>query len=95
VQAAGKLPLAFDADYLTLSAHKLGGPQGAGALIVNNGAPFAPLIAGLFVLTVSFALLAANLLSRLVDEPAVTWSRKFGRWGAARLFPSEPVTSSL
>jgi cysteine desulfurase len=46
VQAAGKMPLAFDADYLTLSAHKLGGLQGAGALIVKNGAPFAPMIAG-------------------------------------------------
>ena len=28
-----------DADYMTLSAHKLGGPQGAGALIVKDGAP--------------------------------------------------------
>ncbi len=49
VQAAGRLPLAFDAlgaDYMTLSAHKLGGPQGAGALIVKDDAPFAPLIAG-------------------------------------------------
>lgn len=49
VQAAGRLQLAFDtvgADYLTLSAHKLGGPQGAGALIVKEDAPFAPLIAG-------------------------------------------------
>lgn len=27
------------ADYMTISAHKLGGPQGAGALIVRDGAP--------------------------------------------------------
>ena len=46
VQAAGRMALGFDADYLTLSAHKLGGPQGAGALIVKDDAPFAPLIAG-------------------------------------------------
>jgi cysteine desulfurase len=46
VQAAGRMPLAFDADYLTLSAHKLGGPQGAGALIVKDDTPFTPLIAG-------------------------------------------------
>ncbi len=46
VQAAGKLPVTFDADYLTLSAHKLGGLQGAGALIVKDGAPFAPMTTG-------------------------------------------------
>ena len=57
--------------------------------------PFGLLVAGLFVMTVSFALLAASLMSRFIDEPAVKWSRSFGRWGAARLFPSEPVTSSF
>jgi len=46
VQAAGRIDIACDADYLTLSAHKLGGPQGSGALIVKAGAPFASLIAG-------------------------------------------------
>jgi cysteine desulfurase len=46
VQAAGKTALAVDADYLTLSAHKLGGPQGSGAVVVRAGVPFAPLIAG-------------------------------------------------
>jgi cysteine desulfurase len=49
VQAAGRIPVAFDAmgiDYMTLSAHKLGGPQGAGALLVMDGAPLSPLIGG-------------------------------------------------
>jgi cysteine desulfurase len=49
VQAAGRIPLSFletDADYMTLSAHKLGGPQGAGALIVKDAAPLLPVIAG-------------------------------------------------
>lgn len=49
VASAGRLPLAFAAsniDYLTLSAHKLGGPQGAGALVIKDHAPFASLIAG-------------------------------------------------
>lgn len=46
VQAAGRIPLRFDADYVTISAHKLGGPQGAGALIVKDAAPLTPLISG-------------------------------------------------
>jgi cysteine desulfurase len=46
IQAAGKVPLAFNADYITISSHKLGGPQGAGALIVKPGVPFAPQILG-------------------------------------------------
>jgi len=46
VQASGKIPLGFDADYVAVSAHKIGGPKGVGALIVKEGAPLAPLIAG-------------------------------------------------
>jgi cysteine desulfurase len=49
VQAAGKLPVSvrqWPVDYLTLSAHKLYGPKGAGALFVRRGTPFTPLIHG-------------------------------------------------
>jgi len=49
VQAAGKIPVdvgALDVDLLTLSAHKLGGPQGAGALVVTDDRPLMPHMRG-------------------------------------------------
>ena len=49
VQALGKVPLSFAAlgvDMMSLSAHKLGGPQGVGALIVRDGVDVAPVLRG-------------------------------------------------
>lgn len=47
IQAIGKIPLDVSlADYVSLSAHKLGGPQGVGALIVRDGAPLAATMLG-------------------------------------------------
>ncbi|MDX1483377.1 MAG: cysteine desulfurase family protein [Alphaproteobacteria bacterium] len=49
VQAAGRVPLDFDrsgADLMSLSAHKLGGPKGVGALIKRAELDLAPLISG-------------------------------------------------
>lgn len=49
VQALGKLPLDFRAlgvDAMTISAHKLAGPVGVGALVLSKRVELAPLIAG-------------------------------------------------
>lgn len=49
VQAVGKIPVDvkdLDIDYLTISAHKIYGPKGVGALFVKNGVPLVPLIKG-------------------------------------------------
>jgi len=49
VQAAGKIPINVNdlgIDYLVLSAHKLYGPKGIGAMYVKKGAPLFPLIHG-------------------------------------------------
>lgn len=49
VQAFGKIPVNFGllgVDMLSVSAHKLGGPQGVGALVIRDGLTVTALIAG-------------------------------------------------
>ncbi len=49
IQAAGKIPLNFSelgVDMMSVSAHKFGGPQGIGALVVRDGLAVPPLLKG-------------------------------------------------
>lgn len=49
VQTAGHIPIdvrAWGVDLLSLSAHKLYGPKGAGALFIRKGTPFEPFLIG-------------------------------------------------
>ena len=46
VQMLGKGPMTYLADYIAVSAHKVGGPQGVGALYVAPEAPYTSLLQG-------------------------------------------------
>ncbi len=49
IQALGKIEVSvidLEVDYLSLSAHKIGGPQGTGATYVRAGAPFSAIQTG-------------------------------------------------
>ncbi|GGD01779.1 cysteine desulfurase family protein [Aquisalinus flavus] len=49
VQAFGKMPISFSnlqADLMAVSAHKINGPKGAGALLSKPAVPLAPLVQG-------------------------------------------------
>ena len=80
--AAGHLPITFDADLLSVSAHKVGGPHGVGALLVRRGLRLRPLLVGgeqersrragmeNVAGIVGFGAAAVSLASTLEDESA-------------------------
>lgn len=75
VQAAGKMaidPRTVPADFLAVASHKLGGPQGVGALTVREGFALAPLIHG-----------GAQERRRRGGTPAVALIAGFGAAAAA------------
>ncbi|MCU0254530.1 MAG: aminotransferase class V-fold PLP-dependent enzyme [Acidobacteria bacterium] len=86
VQAFGKLPLDFralGADLLAISAHKIGGPPGSGALLVRPGRVLTPFCAGggqesdrrpgteALPLAVAFGAAAECVAARVAAAPAV------------------------
>ncbi len=46
VQLAGKLPVTFQPDFIVITAHKVGGPKGVGAIITREDRALPPMIFG-------------------------------------------------
>jgi cysteine desulfurase len=83
-QAVGKVPVnmtTLGVDYLTVAAHKLGGPIGIGALVVRSGAPMERLMEG-----------ASHELNRRPGTPSSALAAGFGAaCGVARHILAEEM----
>ena len=97
VQAAGKLPLDVDRlpiDLLSLSAHKLHGPKGVGALYVRGGVELGPLVCGggqergLRSATENVAGIVG--FGRAASSPRPRWARSLPAWSATATASPSP-----
>ncbi|MGP1396920.1 MAG: cysteine desulfurase family protein [Inquilinaceae bacterium] len=106
VQAAGRLPVdmkTWGVDLLSLSAHKLGGPPGVGALVVRDGVKVTPLIRGggqerrhrggteNLPGIAGFGAAAAEALADLADQPRLAKLRDEVEAGALALCPDTRI----
>lgn len=105
VQAAGRLPIDFTnlgVDTLSLSAHKIGGPTGVGALVIRDGTKLATLLAGggqerrrragtENVIGIAGFGAAAAAARDLADVPRITALRDQLEAGIAQLTPQAMV----
>ena len=74
VQVLGQVPMnlgALGADAVTISSHKVGGPFGVGALIVNPATGFTPVLHGVGKSAILDPELLMRRLSRLLPLPFV------------------------
>jgi cysteine desulfurase len=110
VQAAGKVPLAFTKDgidLLSLSAHKLYGPKGVGALLIRRGLRVSPTALGgkqekgrragteNLPAIVGMGVAARMALAELATEPARLGTLKRYLWEGLARIPGAHLNGAL